>query len=215
MKTVLFLIAVHFSFALPRVSVAQENQWQPSKFPSFAITDAAIAKVYQNKRGATVLGIISFEREQLKKFRSATMTRTVKDPKTGKVSTEEYKQKFPYLEMTDNIVTTRVEVSLDHAKIWKIDGAQLSVAEAKNLLSSPRHCFVSKIHKSRVRDTDNTVDSFYQKFFSDELLVVWFDKSKAEVLPDKSKPDKTQTGDGPAGNNEQLDGSPSISSRRE
>jgi hypothetical protein len=194
MKPVAVVIAQLTTVFLAAATFAQGTSWQPSKIPPLSFDRAAAAKIYKDKSGTKVLGLISFkqvpENYTVEVPVTVLETRSVTDPKTGETREETYEKTktMTATKTRTKIVSRRVEVPLTDIKIWTVGGKSLSSDEAQTALATTRRCFF--IRPSWKRAYEYSGEPFFAEMLKDDVLVIWHDEDKAKEITEASETSK-------------------------
>jgi hypothetical protein len=190
MKPTAVVIAQFAAVFLAATSFAQGTSWQPSSIPPLSFDRAAAAKIYPDKSGNNILGLISFENvtvsQNVTKMRTEQKSRMVTHPKTGEQLEQRYIVCVPYSEVVERtkIVSRRFEVPLENAKFWTIGGKSLSSNEAVETLAATRRCFSIEYQPDFYNYEG---EPFFAAMLKDDVLVIWYDKDKAKEIPAEKK----------------------------
>lgn len=190
---ILFALLTHV-FVISSVS-AQDRPWAPDAIPSYDFDKVVVAKVYQDKSGADVLGVISFETGTemetvdvpVTRLRMETRTREVK-LESGDTVEQSYQVSVPYTEFVTQsrpkILRRRIEVPFRATSLFRIDGRPLSLDEAKRVLGQPKRCFLRPSSEQRDQFFSN---QFFAQMFQEDVLVIWYDENKAQQVTSSDK----------------------------
>lgn len=158
------------------------SSWMPGKsLSAFSMNQLATVETILGSKGVDSLAITLFPtvfEEYTEEYPLTVQAKeTVTDPKTGK-KTERMVPKTEYRSVTKTrgkIVPRRLEIAPTDVKFWTVGGKLLTPEETQGALATKRRCL-------RLLDnpgSDGPGDPFFSEMFTDDVLLVWFDGSKA------------------------------------
>jgi len=158
---------------------------------SLSFDNAAIVKIYRDISGDDVLGVIRhpspIRNIIVSKSRMETRTREVDDPTSGEKRTESYTVSVPYTEVLEQStdIAPRLEIPVEHTRIWTSRGELLNPQDAKSLLSSPKRCFY--LTRDVFAKRKDPVDPFYKKMLGENVVIVWYNPRESREIPVNSR----------------------------